>query len=188
MMHQLSELDRRFFKLINSEWHHSFLDATLPLARNQLLWMPLYLFLLLFIVINYGKKGWWWAIFFAGTAFLTDFISSDLIKQNIIRLRPCNDPSMADGLRFLLSYRPQSSSFTSSHAANHFAMATFLFLTLKQQMGKTRWIFFAWSSLIAYAQVYVGVHYPIDVIFGGLVGFLFGYLTAYTFNNNYKLI
>ncbi len=187
-MHQLLESDRHLFKLINSEWHNAILDALLPLIRHQLYWAPFYLFMILFMVINYKKNGYWWVVFVICLAALTNVISSDLIKENIYRLRPCNDPTMADGLRFLLSYRPQSSSFTSSHATNHFGMAAFMFYTLRNQIGKTAWIFFIWAGLISYAQIYVGVHYPLDVIFGGLVGFLFGYLSARSFNKIYSLV
>lgn len=186
-MNSLLELDKQLFKLLNNEWHHPFLDAVMPLIRNQHLWTPLYLFMCLFAVINYKKAGAWWVLFFIALVTLTNFISSDLIKENIHRLRPCNDPLMADGLRFLVAYRPQSSSFTSSHAANHFGLATFMFYTLHQYFPKVSWLFFAWAFIIIYAQIYVGVHYPLDVIFGGLVGFLFGYLSAKSFNKNYSL-
>jgi membrane-associated phospholipid phosphatase len=187
-MHQLLESDRQLFKLINSTWHHPILDATMPLLRHQLLWTPFYLFMILYVLINYKKTGWWWVIFAACLATLTNFISSDLIKENIFRLRPCNDPSMANELRFLVSYRPKSSSFTSSHATNHFGLAAFLFYTLRKHIGNKAWVFFAWAGIIIYSQVYVGVHYPLDVIFGGLVGFLFGYLSARSFNKNYSLV
>ncbi len=187
-MQQLLQADRHLFKLINSVWHHPFLDAVLPLIRNQYLWMPFYLFMVLYVLINYKKTGWVWVIFMLSLATLTNFISSDLIKENVYRLRPCNDPSMADGLRFLIAYRPKSSSFTSSHAANHLGLAAFFFYTLRQHMGKKAALFFAWAFIIMYAQIYVGVHYPLDVIFGGLVGFLFGYLSARSFNKNYSLV
>ncbi len=187
-MHQILQLDRSLFKLINGQWHHPFLDAVLPLIRNQYLWTPFYLFMVLYAVINFKKTGWWWVIFVACLATLTDFVSSELIKENIFRLRPCNDPAMADGLRFLVAYRPQSSSFTSSHATNHFGLAAFMYFTLKNHIGKKAWLFFAWAGIIIYAQVYVGVHYPVDVIFGALVGFLFGYLSARSFNKNYYLV
>ena len=187
-MEHLLELDKKLFTLINSKWNNTVLDGCLPLLRHQIIWGPFYLFMLLFIVVNYKKTGIWWVLFAAATAGLTNIISSDFIKENIIRLRPCNDPDMAANLRFLVSYRPQSSSFTSSHAANHFGLATFFFFTLKKHIGNTAWVFIAWAFLIIYAQVYVGVHYPLDVIAGGLVGLLFGYLSAKSFNKNYSLV
>lgn len=187
-MERLLELDKEFFILINNKWSNPVLDSTLPLLRVQLIWWPFYLFMLLLVLFNFRKTGIWWVLFAAATAGLTNIISSDFIKENVIRLRPCNDPAMAEQLRFLLSYRPQSSSFTSSHAANHFGLGAFFFLTLRKHIGNTAWIFFLWALLVVYAQVYVGVHYPIDVIAGGLVGSLFGYLSARSFNKNYSLL
>ncbi|RYD77747.1 MAG: phosphatase PAP2 family protein [Sphingobacteriales bacterium] len=187
-MHPLIEFDRYLFTIINSKWTNGVFDATMPVIRNQYLWGPLYLFMLIFILVNFKKDTGWWLFFFAGTAMLTNFISSDLIKENIYRVRPCNDPSMAEHLRFLVTYRPKSSSFTSSHATNHFGLAAFFYYTLKPYVGKWAWLFFAWATVIIYAQVYVGVHYPLDVVCGGLIGFLFGYLSAYSYNKNYSLV
>ena len=187
-MERLLELDKKFFVLINAKWSSPVLDNSLPLLRHQMIWGPFYLFMLLLVLFNFRKTGIWWVLFAAATAGLTNIVSSDFIKENIMRLRPCNDPDMAANLRFLVSYRPQSSSFTSSHAANHFGLATFFFFTLKKHIGNTAWVFFAWAFIIVYAQVYVGVHYPLDVIAGGLVGLLFGYLSAKSFNKNYSLV
>jgi undecaprenyl-diphosphatase len=86
-----------------------------------------------------------------------------------------------------VGYRPQSSSFTSSHAANHFGMAIFLYLTLKNDFGKWPLLFFLWAFSISFAQVYVGVHYPLDVTCGALIGILIGYLCGKSFNRNYGL-
>ena len=187
-MHPLLEYDRQLFTVINSKWTNGLFDATLPYIRNQYFWGPLYLFLAVLVLYNFKKNAGWWLLFFIGTAVLTDFISSDLIKPNFFRLRPCNDPSMAEHLRFLVSYRPKSSSFTSSHATNHFGLAAFFYYTLRDHIGKWGLLFFAWAGIIIYAQMYVGVHYPLDVVCGGLIGFLFGYLSAKSFNKNYSLV
>jgi membrane-associated phospholipid phosphatase len=187
-MQQLYTYDRQLFKQINYYWHNSFFDWLMPWLRNSTMWVPLYLFLLLFAAVNYKKTGWWWIIFALCTAILTDFVSSTIIKQNIIRIRPCNDPAIADWVRVLVGYRPQSSSFTSSHAANHFGIAMFLFITLKDKVGKWPFLFFLWAFSISFAQVYVGVHYPLDVTCGALIGILIGYLCGKSFNRNFGLL
>lgn len=186
-MQQLLSFDRYLFKLINSSWHNPFFNWLMPWLRNSNAWFPLYLFLLLLVLVNFKKTGWWWLIFAAGTVILTNFISSTLIKENIWRLRPCNDPDFKAWINVLVGYRPQSSSFTSSHAANHFGMAMFLFLTLRKNFYKWPGLFFLWAFSISFAQVYVGVHYPIDVICGGIIGILIGYLSGKSFNRNYGL-
>ena len=155
--------------------------------RNSEAWYPLYLFLILLALINHKKTGWWWVAFAAGTVLVANFVSSNLIKDHVWRLRPCNNPEFSSWINILVGYRPQSSSFTSSHAANHFAMAMFSYLTLRKRYGKWPWVFFLWAATISFAQVYVGVHYPIDIIAGGLIGMIIGYLSGKLFNRHYSL-
>lgn len=184
-MHSLFQMewDKTVLRYINARWQNPFFDWLMPFLRNADMWIPFYFFLILFVLFNYKKTGWWWVLAAACTPVLTDYISSGLIKENIHRLRPCNEPALAGWLRILpgLSF-PQSSSFTSSHAANHFGMATFLFLTFKKEIGKWAGVFFLWAASICYAQVYVGVHYPFDIICGALVGIMVGYTTGTLFN------
>ena len=187
-MQELLTYDRQLFKQINYYCHNSFFDWLMPWLRNSTMWVPLYLFLLLLVIINYKKNAWWWVIFALCTAILTDFVSSKIIKEYFYRQRPCNNAAIADWVRVLVAYRPQSSSFTSSHAANHFAMATFLYLTLKKYFGKWPLAFFLWAFSISFAQVYVGVHYPLDVTCGAAIGILIGYLCGKSYTVNYGLL
>ncbi|MBS1512995.1 MAG: phosphatase PAP2 family protein [Bacteroidetes bacterium] len=186
-MDQWPVLDKQLFRVVNYDWHNSFFDWLMPLMRNAEMWYPFYLFLLLFVTINYGKKGWWWVLFFVFTVSTANFISSSIIKEHILRLRPCNDPSIAGWVRVLVGYRPQSSSFTSSHATNHFAMAVFIYATLKNAFGKKLLLIYLWAFMISFAQVYVGVHYPLDVTCGALIGILIGYLCGKLFNHQFSL-
>jgi membrane-associated phospholipid phosphatase len=186
-MQSLLKWDLYFFKLINYDWSNSLFDYWMPLFRNAPFWNPLYFFLIAFAVVNFKKTGWWWVLFAAITASCTDLISSQLIKGNIIRVRPCNEFAISEWVRVLVAYRPQSSSFTSSHAANHFGLAFFLYLTLKDQFTHWPKLFFVWAGVIGYAQIYVGVHYPIDIIGGALVGCIIGYFTARIFNKQFGL-
>jgi membrane-associated phospholipid phosphatase len=165
------------FSRINQEWTSPFLDTVLPYLREAEVWVPFYLFLLVFITLNFGKKGWWWALSLIFTAVIGDLVSSHLIKEFVYRPRPCQDPVWADTIRILVNYCPGSSSFTSSHACNHFALANFIFLTLRRT---SRWwgMIYVWAFSISYAQIYVGVHYPVDVICGGLIGLLIGFATS----------
>ena len=188
IMDELLSYDQSLFKVINHGWSNSFFDWLMPWLRNSNLWYPLYLLLLLLVTINFKKTGWWWVLFAAGTVILTDFVSSAIVKPNIFRLRPCHEPDFASWINVLVGYRPQSSSFTSSHAANHFGMAMFLYFTLRTRFKKWPVLFFLWAFSISFAQVYVGVHYPIDIICGGLIGILIGYLSGKSFNKNYGLV
>jgi len=188
LMNQLLSYDQHLFKIINNQWSNPFFDWLMPWLRNSEMWYPLYLFLVLLVVINFKKSGWWWVLFAVMTVILCDFVSSKIIKENIFRLRPCNEPDIAAWVHVLVGYRPQSSSFTSSHAANHFGMAMFIFYTLRTRFKKWPVLFFFWAFSISFAQVYVGVHYPIDILSGGLIGILIGYLSGKSFNRNYGLV
>ncbi len=184
---ELLSYDLHLFRLINSDWHNPFFTWLMPWLRNSEVWYPLYLFLFLLAAINFKKTGWWWIVFAASTVILTDFVSSTIIKEYVWRVRPCNNPEYASWINILVGYRPQSSSFTSSHAANHFGLAMFFYLTLKKRFGKWPLLFFLWAFSISYAQVYVGVHYPADIIAGAMIGILIGYLSGRSFNRNYGL-
>lgn len=179
-MHRIFEADRYLFFLVNNKSHNAFFDALMPMIRNANFWLPLYLFLLVFALLNIRKSGWF-IVFMICTVALTDVLSSHLIKNWVFRLRPCQDPSLATTIRVLASYCPQSSSFTSSHAANHFGMATFASITLYPYAKNWIYLTFAWAFAIIYAQVYVGVHYPLDVFAGALVGVLAGLLTSWLY-------
>jgi len=187
LMEQLLSYDRQFFKVINNQWSNPFFDWLMPWLRNAELWYPLYLFLLLLILGNFKKTGWVWLLFAIGVVVCCDFLSSSVLKIYVHRIRPCNEPSIASWIHVLVGYRPQSNSFTSSHATNHFGMAAFFYFTLKEKFKTWPALFFLWAFGISFAQVYVGVHYPLDVFCGGLIGILIGYLSGKSFNKNYGL-
>lgn len=168
-------VDTTLFHWINGSLSNPVFDALLPLFREKWFWAPLYLFLAAFVWHNYGnKKGW---LFVAGlvlAAGLADFTSSTIIKKNVCRLRPCNDPALRAEIRMRTTCG-SGYSFTSSHAANHFAVAVYTVSAIGHVLPCGRLLLLVWASLVALAQVYVGVHYPGDVIGGGMLGALIGW-------------
>lgn len=182
---QLEKLDQWLFIKINSGSANPFFDSLMPFMRYPLNWAPLYLFLGAFALLNYKGKGAWWILFFICTIALTDMTGNHLFKQNFERIRPCGDPDFFYNVRLLVNHCSTGYSFISNHAANHFGLAAFFFLTTKPLLKRWAWIAFAWAALIAYAQVYVGIHYPLDVLAGALLGLLLGTLTGTIFNKRY---
>jgi membrane-associated phospholipid phosphatase len=190
LLQKLEQLDQWLFIEINNHQSNSFFDAVMPLLRNSFTWAPLYIFLLFFITLNFKKQGhgWWWVLIFLCTVSLTDMLSSKLIKESFERLRPCADPDFFVNVRLLVNRCSGGYSFTSSHAANHFGMAAFMFFTLQSVIKRWAWLAFLWAAIICYAQVYVGVHYPFDVLCGSIVGFVFGRLLAIFFNKRFGFV
>ncbi|MFZ1749947.1 MAG: phosphatase PAP2 family protein [Saprospiraceae bacterium] len=174
--------DIAIFHFINHDLSNPILDWLLPMWRNSMFWIPLYIFIVGFIFINFGRRAYWIVIFILLTVSTSDLVSSRAIKYSVKRIRPCNTTSIQ-----AISRVPCGSgySFTSSHAANHFAIATFLVLTLGFKFRKIRNWLWLWAGSIAFAQVYVGVHFPLDVIAGSLLGIIIGKLWAILFHRYY---
>jgi undecaprenyl-diphosphatase len=183
---QLVYWDHVAWFYVNTQWHNSFFDVIMPFLRNQWFWAPLYLFLLLLMTSRFGKKGWFWCIAFLITFILSDQISAGFIKPHVNRIRPCNNPALADMVHIIVPCG-SGKSFPSSHAANHFSMGIFSAMTLGRY---ARWVWpvaILWAAAVAYSQVYVGVHYPLDVICGGFLGAAIGIVTGALFNRYIRL-
>ena len=173
MIEYLIEIDFKIFEFINGLKLPLFLDIILTYWRNSYVWGPLYVFIISFAIFNFRKKAVWFLMFSTLTVGTTDFVSSNLIKKNVERLRPCNTEQLQVINRVKCS---TGYSFTSSHATNHFGMATFWILTLSFIERRYKILLGVWAGLIAFCQVYVGVHFPSDVIAGSILGFSIGYL------------
>ena len=186
LIHRLEQWDHQLFILVNNKATDPILDTLMPFLRNPYTWIPLYLFLLVFVTLNFKGMGWWWVVLFLCTFSLTDMVSSKVFKEAFERLRPCQDPDFFNHVRLLLNNCGSGYSFTSSHAANHFGMATFIFITTRHLFKAWAWLFYVWAAAVAYAQVYVGVHYPFDVMGGAVVGFTFGILLGTFFNKRFR--
>jgi len=180
----IKKWDQWLFVQINSGMNNSFFDAVMPFLRNSLNWAPLYLFLVVLVTLNFKSKGWWWVLFLLATVSITDMVGARILKQGFERLRPCNDPDMIMRVRLLIDHCAGGFSFTSNHAANHFGVAMFFFITFRH-VWKYAWIGFVWAGAISFAQIYVGVHYPGDILGGTALGLVVGTFTARLFNKRY---
>jgi len=185
ILQSLGRFDRWLFQKINGQWTNSFFDSIFIYLRQSDLWMPLYLFLFIFVAVNFKRNWWWWIIFFLCTVALTDMVGTQVFKRLFERPRPCNDPLFASSVRLLLKDCAGGYSFVSNHAANHFGLATFFYFTMRHYLPKWTWVGWLWALSIGYAQIYVGVHYPLDVFGGALLGILFGSFLAMFFNRKF---
>lgn len=115
-------------------------------------------------------------LFLILTVGAADFTSNTGFKKNVQRLRPCR-ALPADQVQVRVTCG-SGYSFTSNHAANHFAISFFLIFLLPKRYKELRWALFAWAATVAFAQVYVGVHYPLDVFCGAMLGTLLAWIGA----------
>lgn len=168
-MDALIQLDYQIFNAINQGLSHPWLDVIMPLMRNKFIWFPLYIFILSWFWSEYGsRKGTIMVLGLMTCVALSDLCSSHLIKKSIKRPRPCREIAIQDTIINRASCRG-SYSFTSSHATNHFAMAT-IFILMIGGSGRRKYLWWVWAGLISFAQVYVGLHYALDVLAGSILG------------------
>lgn len=177
----LLHLDRHLFYFINHDLSNPFFDWLMPMLRNARFWIPLYVFIIVFCVWRFKKQGIIIILLLALSAGFADFTSASIFKSFYKRARPCRDPvtALTDVIRVPCG---TGYSFPSTHATDHFAMAIFMCLVFYR---KWIWIWpvaILWAASICFAQVYVGVHYPIDVTVGAIYGALVGIAFALLFN------
>lgn len=175
---QLIKYDQALFHQINGVWTNAILDNLMPWFRTSNNWYPLYALLLIYLFIQWKTRAWKWIVLVIINVTISDQISSSFFKPFFHRLRPCADPFIMEKSRLLLEHCSGGFSFTSSHAANHFGLAMFVFMTLQPLFKNYTFLFFVWAAIIGYAQIYVGVHYPLDVIVGTCIGLVVGYGNA----------
>ncbi|MCB0689150.1 MAG: phosphatase PAP2 family protein [Saprospiraceae bacterium] len=186
MLEHLLQWDEKLFFFINHANLH-WIDHWVPYFRHKIFWAPLYIFILSFFIWNYPRNGLIIILFAVLTVGLSDTISSRWIKKNVERLRPCNDDHLKDEVTLRIRCGG-GYSFTSSHATNHAALAFFIFFLFCNH-GRRRWryLLVLWAIAVGLAQIYVGVHYPLDVLGGILVGTAVGWLSAWTFRRYFSL-
>jgi undecaprenyl-diphosphatase len=185
LLQKLEQWDQWLFIQVNDHQTNTFFDSIMPYLRIAYYWTPLYLFLLVFITVNFKARGLWWCVLFLCTVSLCDMTSTNLFKEVFHRLRPCADADFFQNVRLIVDSCGGNYGFTSNHAANHFGMATFIFITLRPVIGKWVWLAYLWAAVIGYAQVYVGVHYPFDILGGAAIGLMFGWLLGVFFNKRF---
>lgn len=179
---QISHWDKDLFYLINVKYSSLAWDDFFVWLRTSNNWLPLYILILLVLIFYTRWQAVWWILSLVILITLSDGISSHFLKHTIGRARPFDDAIGIPAVRLVLNYRPSNPSFPSSHATNHTAAAiffTFMFASFIRAKW-LRWVigvcFGVWALSIGYAQIYVGVHFPLDILGGICLGALIAYL------------
>ena len=171
-MEWVFQWDYHLFALINQAWSSAFLDWLLPWVRNKYVWIPLYAFLATLVVERYRQVSWLVLLLGLLAVATGDLVSSHWIKPWVERVRPCH---LSEVLRVVVRVPcGHGFSFPSSHAVNHFVVAVFVGDVLRPFYRWLRPLLWLWAAAVAYAQVYVGVHFPLDVAAGMLLGIVIG--------------
>ena len=174
-METLSNLDTQFFLFLNG-LHADWLDTVMIYITNMLIWLPLYLLLIYWVIKQYGKRSWWIFVALGVVVLCSDQISASIFKPLFHRLRPCYTPELEGLIHLPKGLAGGKLSFVSSHAANTFAIATFLTAAMRQNKKWIGWILFPWALISSYSRIYLGFHYPGDIICGAILGILIGWL------------
>ncbi len=179
MLEYLKQIDIQLLLFINS-LHTPFLDQCMLVITHRYTWIPLYIGILVFLFIKERKDFFIVILFIIGAAICSDLFASSFMKPFFHRLRPCHNQEINSLLYLIKDTCGGLYGFVSSHAANTFSLATFLFLYLGR---KFRWIelFFIWAAIVSISRVYLGVHYPADIAVGAVSGILIAILFYYLF-------
>ena len=176
MIETLLQTDYSLMETLNLPDYHTLSWDTFFFNVSKIgIWFPPVLYMLWVIFRTKKKEGWLILIGIVLVFLLTDRITSGLMKPFFERLRPSHDPNIMDHLSYAFNYTGGRYGFPSSHAGNSFAIATFLsllfrnkFLTITVAM---------WALLCSYSRIYLGVHFPGDILVGTLCGILLGWLS-----------
>jgi len=174
MIDQLSALDKRLFLFFNG-LHSPALDSIMVLLSKTMVWAPLYVVLLIVIVRAFRLRSWTVLLTIAIIILATDQVTSSFMKPFFARLRPSHEPSLEGLIHLVDGYRGGMFGFASSHAANTIGIATFLTLLFRNYFPWMALLFF-WSGLVSYTRIYLGVHYPGDILAGAMVGVVVGWI------------
>jgi undecaprenyl-diphosphatase len=169
MLESLNNLDTQLFLFFNG-LHSPFWDQVMWWASGKLNWIPLYTVLLAYLVVIFRWKAGWIVLGVALLITMSDQASVHLFKETFERLRPCHQPHLAGMIHLVNDYCGGPYGFVSSHSSNHFAVAVFTSLWIRRSWYWA--LALLWAAMIAYSRVYLGVHFPGDIIGGALLGSL----------------
>lgn len=167
MIEFLDTIDKQWLLALNNDYP-AFWDGLMVGFSEKVTWIPLYLSLLFVIFKKWKHQGWLIVIALVLTVVVADQIASGVLKVAVQRLRPSHDPEMEGLVELVNNYRSGRYGFVSSHAANSFGLALLAALVFRNKIFSCG--IFTWAIINAYSRIYLGVHYPGDILGGIIVG------------------
>ena len=171
MLDKIIAFDTTLFIYLNSLGSTTF-DGLWLVITKQVNWLPFFLLLFYIIYKKLGVKQMLYLMLFIAILIAFTDQATNLVKNSVQRLRPCNNPDIKSIIRIV--QQRDSYSFFSGHAANTMAVATFLYFVFRKNIRYLGFLFL-WPLIFAYSRIYLGLHYPLDILSGYLFGFIVGY-------------
>ena len=173
----IDSIDSQLFLWLNG-LHADWLDTVMVSITGMWPWIPLYILLAFLVIRQYRWKSVWIFLAVGLVILCSDQLSAHVCKPLFHRLRPCFNPDL-EGLVHLPKGLPGGKyGFVSSHAANTFAIASFLTAILRKSYRSIGWWLYGWALISSYSRIYLGIHYPGDVLAGAALGILIGLIVA----------
>lgn len=176
MIEWLDRIDKDIFLFLNG-LHNEFLDPVMFALTGKWYWMPLFLLVTVVLFVKFKWRAVYILLGIALVITLADQFTSRFMKPFFERFRPSHDPDIGNLVHTVNNYKGGLYGFASSHAANSFGVAFYLWFTVRKHLPWI-WIMFIWGAIFSYTRIYLGVHYPGDIITGAFVGSIFGYVAA----------
>lgn len=173
MLKYINELDQKLLLYLNSK-HTPLWDEIMIQATDRFFWIPFYILIGIFLIWKFKKKAALLLVVIALLVIVSDLFASSLMKPLFERLRPCYNEAIKDMILAINGCGGRY-GFISSHSANTFALSTFLILLLKERY-KVIYLLYLWASLVSYSRIYLGVHYPGDILGGAVAGIFFAFI------------
>ena len=170
-MHEIIQEDRSVFLFLNNLGSESF-DQFWIMISATWIWVPLYIIFLYLLFKNYKLRNLVFILIFIALGVTVSDQLAGVFKTGIGRLRPCHDPTLTGMMRAVKC--GGQFGFYSSHAANTFFIATFMSLLLYKKFRLLPYILIGWAIIVSYSRIYLGVHFPLDILMGSLMGFFTG--------------
>ena len=170
-MEEFITKDQQLLLFLNGLGNKSF-DPFWILMSDKLIWIPLYIIFIYLLYKNYKLRNLVFIFIFIVIGIAISDQLANIFKNDVLRLRPCHTPFLETKMRLITCGGQYG--FYSSHASNMFFLATFLSSLLGKKYKYFTVLVFFWAIIIAYSRIYLGVHFPFDVAYGALVGFLLG--------------